>query len=135
MSKNVVSGCSGLKLLRCSEVLRFATVSSTTLIVPKFAPYIVGEIPGTLQVQHTVENGIYKKNISFEYRGLTPTDADMFEALRRLKFIAIYTDETGRQKVCGSKSYPLTMEYITSEGAFSVVLTGVDTRPDTFLLM
>lgn len=134
MSGSIISLCTGLRLLTCDEVLRFANINSTTVIAPKSAPVIVNEIPGTLLVQHSYENGVYTKNITFEYSGVNPETLDMFEALRHLKFIALYTDETGRERVCGSKTYPLSLEYTTSEGAFSVVLRGEDTRQDTFLL-
>jgi len=59
--------------------------------------------------------------------------ADILEGYKVSRLVAVYIDESGKQRVAGSPDWPLTLDYTTEGGVFIVTLQGEDVRPDGFL--
>lgn len=90
-------------------------------------------VPGSVKMSQTSENGITKKKITFERSDVTDSTSDTLQGYKVSRLIATYIDESGKRRVCGSPDWPLSLDYSTSGGVFSVTLQGEDTMPDAFL--
>ena len=92
-----------------------------------------GEVPGSVKLSYTSENGSVKKKITFERSDVSDHTADILDGYKVSRLIATYVDESGKQRVAGSPDYPLSLDYSTEGGVFSVILQGEDTAPDAFM--
>ena len=133
MNRSTVSVCHCLKLIPISRVTKFVRLRSRVVIETLRAPDDAGAVPGTVTASHTSENGLVKKKIAFERSDVSEKTANLLEAYKSSRLIATYVDESGLQRVAGSPSYPLKLDYTTEGGSFSVVLQGEDTATDAFL--
>ncbi len=133
MNSTVVSVCHSVELVPLSEVLRFARFG------PDVAVTLMSDrsdriyIPGTVTVSATISEGIINKKISFERSDMTPAAAMELESLASTRLICLYTDERGTRRVCGSPSWPLTLRFVDSGGAYQVSISGSDTATDGIL--
>ena len=91
-------------------------------------------VPGSVKVSTSSDNGIIKKKITFERSDVSDKTADILEGYKETRLIATYVDESGRRRVAGSPDWPLSLDYTTADGVFSVTLQGEDTAPDAFLI-
>lgn len=134
MPRYTVSSCHSLKIIPISKLSRFARIKSRVVML------ILGEaedalaVPGSVKVSQSTENGIVKKKITFERSDVSNITADALEGYKVSRLIATYIDESGRQRVCGSPDWPLSLDYSTSGGVFSVTLQGEDTEIDAFII-
>jgi len=90
-------------------------------------------VPGTVKISTTTDNGKLKKKITFERSDVSESVADTLEGYKVSRLVAVYIDESGKQRVSGSPDWPLTLDYITEGGVFIVTLQGEDVHPDGFL--
>ncbi len=91
-------------------------------------------VPGSIKVSSSSDGGILKKKITFERSDVSDKTADLLEGYKVSRLVATYVDESGKRRVAGSPDWPLTLDYNTGDGVFSVTLQGEDTAPDAFLL-
>lgn len=134
MKKQVLSSPHGLTLIPVSGVIRFARINSRTVLTVLGEKLDAFEIPGSIKTGNTIESGVFKKTISYERRGGSPLIADELEQLRHTRLVAVYMDEYGDRRVAGSPTYPLSLEYSSTEGGYAVTLTGEDTAADSYLM-
>ncbi|MCM1311219.1 MAG: hypothetical protein NC301_09410 [Bacteroides sp.] len=133
MPRSTVSSCHSLKIIPISKLSRFARIKSRVVMLVLGEPDDALAVPGSVKVSQTDENGIIKKKITFERSDVSDTTADALEAYKVSRLVATYIDESGRQRVAGSPDWPLSLDYQTAGGVFSVTLQGQDTAPDAFL--
>jgi len=91
------------------------------------------EVPGSVKVSTSEDNGVTKKKITFDRKGVSSIETDRLNGYKSTRVIATYIDENGNRRVAGSPNYPLTLNYSITGGAYSCVLEGEDTTPDAFL--
>lgn len=133
MSRSTVSSCHSLKIIPISKLSRFARIKSLVVMLVLGEPDDVLAVPGSVKVSQTDANGIIEKKITFERSDVSAYTADRLEWYKVSRLVATYIDESGRQRVAGSPNWPLSLNYQTTGGVFSVTLQGQDTAPDAFL--
>lgn len=134
MPQTTISTCHSLRLIPVTDLLRFARLRSRISMITVSDPVSMGAIPGSVKISTTSEeNGIIKKKISFERSGVNASSAEFLESYKCQRIVAVYVDESGNKRVCGSPDHPLALDYVTGNGVFSVTLQGEDTRIDGFL--
>lgn len=94
---------------------------------------IAEAIPGTVTVATEAENGVIQKKITFSRSGISENTANQLQRYRISRLVALYVDEAGNRRVCGSPTYPLSLDYMTEDGAYTVTLQGEDLFLDGFL--
>lgn len=132
MKSNARGVCSGLILTFTNDVIRYAR-SFKTVFLSTIQSYKAAETPGTLKVEHQYSDHFFKKKISFSKPVQGPTSIEAMEIFKKGRLVAVYTDETGRKRVCGSIQYPLSLEYFEEGGVIHATLTGADESPDGFV--
>lgn len=131
MQGTPLSTIHSLELIPIVEVTAFIQLRESARIDFNGTPIPSEAIPGTITAQSTdTENG-RSKTISFSRSEASSKNLDL---LQYGLFVAVYTDEAGNRRVCGSPSYPLRLSYTCTGGIFSCVLTGLTTSEDPFLL-
>lgn len=133
MSKRIISACHSLELVPTGRFTRFVRVDSRVIISMVGSGVDAHAIPGTIKLTTSAENGVNTKSLTYNRAGVSPEVTERLERCRSRKIVAIYTDESGRRRVCGSPGFPLSFEYIEKEGVYSVTLTGKDCGSDGFL--
>lgn len=133
MGRSVISECHCLQLVPLSRIIRFARIRSRVHMMLIGEPVGMKEVPGTLKVTPSGDSGRIKKKITFERPDVSDITADLLEGFRFSRFIAIYVDESGMKRVAGSPDWPLSLEYISGDGVFSVTIQGEDVLADGFL--
>lgn len=134
MDSYTVSACHSLKIIPLSIVTRFARISSRVYMMLLGDAIDAVAVPGSIKIAHTSENGKIKKKITYERSGVSETVADCLEISRATRLVAVYVDEIGRRRVCGSPNWPLSLNYTIEGGVFTVTLQGEDVMPDGFLM-
>lgn len=133
MNRTTISSCHGLKVIPLSALSRFVRIRSRVWLRLVGEPLDMGAVPGTIVTSAGAEEERIKKKITFERSDVSAATADMLENMRRMRLVAIYTDESGRGRVAGSPDWPLTLAYNTEGGVFTITLQGEDMRPDGFI--
>lgn len=133
MSRSVVSECHCLQIVPLSRIISFARIQSRVHMMLMGEPVDMKEVPGTLKVTPSGDKGGIKKKITFERSDVSDITADVLEGFRFSRFIAIYVDESGMKRVAGSPDWPLSLEYTSADGVFSVSIQGEDVHADGFL--
>lgn len=133
MNRSTVSTCHSLKLIPLARLSRFARIQSRVIIMLLGEAIDAEAVPGTVKISTTTDNGKLKKKITFERSDVSEAAADILEGYKVSRLIAVYVDESGKQRVAGSPDWPLTLDYTTEGGVFIVTLQGEDVRPDGFL--
>lgn len=134
MNRSTVSSCHSLKLIPLALLSRYARYGSKVTILLLDEAIDAKAVPGSVKISTGADNDKIKKTISFERSDVSDTSADRFERLKALRLVATYVDESGKQRIAGSPAWPLSLDYTTGDGVFSVTLQGEDIRPDGFLL-
>lgn len=134
MARSVVSVCHGLRLVPLSRIIRFVRIQSRVHLVLLGGPVDILEIPGSVTVSATSDNGMVKKKITFERSDVSDITADLLEGFRFSRFIATYVDESGKRRVAGSPDWPLSLDFTIEGGAFAVTIKGEDIHTDGFLV-
>ena len=133
MNTNTVSGCHTLRIIPLIRLMRFARIGSRAHILYLGTPDEAKEVPGSLKVSNTTENVIIKNKLTFNRKNVTAAGTDQLNGYKSAMIIATYIDENGNQRVAGSPSYPLNLDFTITDGVFACVLEGEDTQPDAFL--
>lgn len=133
MDRFTVSSCHSLKIIPLARISRFARFG------PRVGMMLLGEavdaeaVPGSVKTSTTTDAGRTKKKITFERSDVSERSAALLEMFKALRLVATYVDESGKRRVAGSPDWPLSLDYTTEGGVFTVTLQGEDTRPDGFL--
>ena len=133
MNRSTVSTCHSLKIIPLDRLSRFARIQSRVIIMLLGEAIDAEAVPGTVKISTTTDNGKLKKKITFERSDVSESVADILEGYKVSRLVAVYIDESGKQRVAGSPDWPLTLDYTTEGGVFIVTLQGEDVRPDGFL--
>lgn len=133
MNRSIVSTCHSLKIIPLARLSRFARIQSRVIIMLLGEAIDAEAVPGTVKISTTTDNGKLKKKITFERSDVSESVADILEGYKVSRLVAVYIDESGKQRVAGSPDWPLTLDYTTEGGVFIVTLQGEDVRPDGFL--
>lgn len=133
MNRSTVSTCHSLKIIPLSRLSRFARIQSRVIILLLGEAIDAEAVPGTVKISTTTDNGKLKKKITFERSDVSEAVADLLEVYKVSRLVAVYVDESGKQRVAGSPDWPLSLDYTTEGGVFTVTLQGEDIRPDGFL--
>lgn len=133
MNARVITLCHDLAIVTVGMIRRFGRswpAAMADLVDDRAG---ICEVPGTVTVSSTCENGIYSTEIGFRVSPAGPEEVSRLESLRHSRLLAFYTDETGARRVCGSPDWPLHLDYRTEGGTCACTLTGSDTAPDCWL--
>lgn len=133
MNRSTVSACHSLKIIPISQLSRFARIRSKVIIMLLGDPIDIKAVPGSIKISTTDDEGKIKKKITFERSDVSETTADLLEGYKVLRLVATYIDESGRERVAGSPDWPLSLDFTTEGGVFSISLQGEDTHQDGFL--
>lgn len=133
MNRKAITVCHGLILVSIADLHQFARLCSKVKILYLRSYPQDSAVPGSVKITTSTENRVSKKKISYEIANIGPDQMAELERLQAERLVAVYTDEWGNLRVCGSPDWPLSLEYIENEGGFSVTLTGEDTMPDPFV--
>ena len=134
MCANVLSQCHSLELIPVESIDVFARLGGSARLTlrPGCGSTDSGAIPGTIKVGHSTKNGLMAKSINYEIPGPDVATERMLRTLSLQRLVAVYVDERGNEKICGSPTYPLRLTYTPDEGFYSVTLTGTDSEADAF---
>lgn len=133
MNRSTVSTCHSLKIIPLARLSRFARIQSRVIIMLLGEAIDAEAVPGTVKISTTTDNGKLKKKITFERSDVSESVADILEGYKVSRLVAVYIDESGKQRVSGSPDWPLSLDYTTEGGVFIITLQGEDIRPDGFL--
>lgn len=133
MNSITVTGCHTLEIIPLTSLSRFARIGSRAVILTLGEPDKAKEIPGSVKVSTSTDNGVIKKKITFNRRGVTAIETDRLNGYKSTRVIATYIDENGNRRVAGSPNYPLSLNFTIDGGAYSCVLESEDTDQDAFL--
>lgn len=134
MAKRRVTVCHGLKIIPTSDLIRFARVG-TGVIINYYGENIrIPEVvPGTVEMTTETAEGVYSRRIDFEITEVSRDVTDTLESLKACRLVAIYKDESGNDRVCGSPDYPLSLDFYDREGVVKVSLSGKSHEADGFM--
>lgn len=133
MVKLNVSAVHSLQLIPVDRMSKFAVLQNHAFIVLTDLQDSAGEIPGSVKIQTSDDDGKIKKTITYKRRPVDLPTANLLESYRHRRLIAVYVDETGSRRVAGSPDYPLTFSFTSGDGVFSCKLEGETTGIDPFL--
>lgn len=134
MNRSTVSSCHSLKIIPLSLLSRFVRFDSRVSMMLLGEAIDAEAVPGSVKISTTTDNGKIKKKITFECSDVSENTADHLERFKVLRLVATYVDESGMRRVAGSPNWPLSLDYNTEGGVFSVNLQGEDIHPDGFLV-
>lgn len=133
MQKFTVSAAHSLRLISISNVLAFGVVQSRAFIKSIGELEEMKIVPGTLTAEDGVNDGLYNKKYSFKLPGVSSNKTVYLENIKKDRYIALYVDEKGNERVSGSPDNPLSLSYEIKGGLYSCTLTGISTEPDAFI--
>lgn len=133
MSQQILSACHSLKLVPINRLARYSRIGSKIIMTVLGVADNAKAVPGTITVASSSEKGVISKTITYNRAGISPEATDELDNYKSQAIVAIYTDESGHERVCGSPMYPLNLDYIEKNGVYNVTLTGKDHRVDCFI--
>lgn len=133
MNSSTISVCHGLQLIPTDRIAYFTRIRSRVFMTLLSDAEIAEAIPGTVTVATEAENGIIQKKITFSRAGVSEKVTNELQRYKILRLVAIYVDEAGNRRVCGSPTFPLSLDYMIEEGTYTVTLQGEDLCLDGFL--
>lgn len=134
MAKKTVTVCHCLKLIPTNRLIRFAEIGPKIIIaLYNHAVSSPDVVPGTVSMTTKIEDGIYSRSIDFEITEVNADTSEVLSLLKTQRLVATYKDESGNDRVCGSPSFPLSLDYHDEDGVFKVSLAGKSNSPDGFL--
>lgn len=125
-----LSAIHSLQLIPVEYVSYFAYFGTTAALEMTAAPLNADAIPGTITVQSSETGTEKNKVISFKRAPLSPSIQAQLTRLLPVLMIAIYTDEAGNRRVCGSPAFPLRLGFTISGGSYNCTLNGRTTGED-----
>lgn len=134
MAKKSVTVCHSLKIIPTSQLIRFAQIGPRTVMTFYKSEIQDPEVvPGTVLMTTDIDDGIYSRSIDFEITEVNVKTSEILSLLKNQRLIAIYKDESGNDRVCGSPGFPLSLDYHDAGGVYKVTLTGKGVTPDGFV--
>lgn len=122
----------GLKIIPISAMLNYVEWDTFAYMMLKSEPHEIRAVPGTVQVADNIEEGVFVKKITFNVGKVTPELSQLLDIYRKEKVAALYVDDNGNLRVCGSPSYPLSFSYEISGGVYKCTLEGKGTAINPF---
>lgn len=132
MTKSAKKPTSQLRMIPVGGITRFARVGASVYLTALSRGYDSMATPGTIFVEQSSEGGIINKKITYRRADMSLEVEQTLRALKFLRVVAMYVDESGNIRICGSPSYPLTLDYNSTAGGYEVTLTGTDSEPDGY---
>lgn len=135
MSNSITSVARSLRLIFIENILVYALVNSKATIKHTGAPIYVNIIPGSLIVSDATKNGntdVYDKKIIFKIAKANIKMTDRLSFLAKYRFIAMYIDATGNERISGTKNYSLSLSFNIVDGIYNCTLSGTATDVDAF---
>lgn len=129
-----VSAAHSLQLVPINRLSKFAQVKAGVMLVHLQEPDEADAIPGSIRITTSEEEGKIKKSITYKRRTVDRVTANLLEGYRVTRLVAVYTDETGNQRVAGSPNYPLKFSYTSGDGVFTCKLEGEGDTIDPFII-
>lgn len=129
-----VSAAHSLQLVPINRLSKFAQIKAGVMLVFLEQPDEAEAIPGSIRITTNTEDGKIKKSISYKRRIVDRATANLLEGYKVTRLVAIYTDETGNQRVAGSHDYPLKFSYTSGDGVFTCKLEGEGNTIDPFII-
>lgn len=124
-----------LRLVPVSQIKRFARIRAGVVMEIKGDHFESAEIvPGSIKLTSDEDAGVISKTITYNRREEGLKSANLMKALTAAKLIALYIDEVGNDRVCGSPDHPLRLSYTISDGVYACRLEGSDVDADPFLM-
>lgn len=133
MKPTIITVSHGLKIVPLHRVVKYAVEGTRVHLHLLGGADNALAIPGTIKVATSVKDGIISKKITYQRSHADWLAAGQLNRYRGQRLIALYADETGQMRVCGSPEHPLRLEYVDTGGVFEVTLTGESTALDAFL--
>lgn len=133
MNRTTISVCHSLSIIPLSDLTRYVRIKSKVMMSVSGKAFDPKAIPGTIKVTATSDKGIIKKKISFDCSDVSLPTVEELELYRFRRLLAVYIDESGYHRVCGSPDHPLTLDCIIEGGVLSSSLEGEDSVQDGFL--
>lgn len=124
-----------LRIFTIDQVLSFTATGGKAFLNPASEAIVSEEdvIPGTLEVaDQPDETGLYAKTYSFRIRGVNLNRTQRLKLLSSQWCIILYADESGNERVGGSRDWPLSFSFCIADGAYKCTLTGTGIEPDPF---
>ena len=135
MSKMIVSVVRCLRLIPVSDIKRFARIRAGVIMEVAGDHVESAEaVPGSIKLTSDEDAGVITKTITYNRREEGLHLANLMETNKSTKLVAIYVDEVGNDRVCGSPDYPLQFSYTVGDGFFACKLEGSDADIDPFLI-
>ena len=125
-----------LRIYTLPQVPSFAVVDGMAVITTTEEPTVSEQdvVPGSLEISDTPdEYGNQTKQYAFRIRGVTPQRTALLNNLRNEWCIIIYHDESGNNRVAGSRDWPLSFAFHITNGGYLCTLSGQGTQHDPFL--
>ena len=129
-----VSAAHSLQLVPINRLSKFAQVKAGVMLVYLQEPDEADAIPDSIRITTSEEEGKIKKSITYKRRTVDRVTANLLEGYRVTRLVAVYTDETGNQRVAGSPNYPLKFSYTSGDGVFTCKLEGEGDTIDPFII-
>lgn len=123
--------CSELRLVDEELVRVFYVQNMMAHVEIYLEPMDAGAVPGSVTMSDTEKDGVTAKEINFKCE-LTRENIWRLTRLRTKRLIAYYRDALGRERVCGSPTWPLTLGFTAESDGLNVTLRGSDTGPDPY---
>jgi hypothetical protein len=93
-------------------------------------------VPGSLKISdaiNTENTPYYEKKHTFKKAGVSAETSRFLDIMTKQRFVALYTDEKGNERISGTPDYPLSLSYYIDEGLYNVTLAGKNAHQDVFL--
>ena len=129
-----VSAAHSLQLVPINRLSKFAQIKAGVMLVFLEQPDEAEAIPGSIRITTNTEDGKIKKSITYKRRTVDRATANLLEGYKVTRLVAIYTDETGNQRVAGSPDSPLKFSYTSGDGVFTCKLEGEGNSIDPFII-
>ena len=129
----VVSSSHTLTLWPTEQVTSFAAADGNALMTTIGNPIQIEIVPGSLHVNDTPDGNVYNKVLQFRVRRPSADRTRDLSALRMGEYVALYTDERGDRRACGSLNYPLTFTVSYQDGLYQCELHGNGEEADLYM--
>lgn len=128
-----MSVCHSLRFFPHENIRRFSSYLSEVIMITVGHEYESMAVPGSLKVSDAADDGTHTKKITFSVAPCNEKIMQNLQLLSAMRLVAVYVDENGRERVCGSPSLPLKLSYTYEGGGCAVTLEGHDVAPNPYL--
>ena len=135
MPNNTLSSINSLELVPVEFVSSFTSMGAQVELETVGTPINADAIPGTITAQSSENGSVKNKQITYKRRPLCVETGTELTQLLPVLLIAIYVDEFGNRRVCGSPACPLRLSFTISSGVYNCTLTGQSRDEDPILAL